>query len=48
MINIIRKIKAIAVEICEHTEIDDADYDALRDQIDMCDEIIHHHIGDGR
>ena len=48
MIDLIRKIKVIAVEICEHTEIDDDDYDALRDQIEMCDEIIHHHIDDGR
>ncbi len=48
MIDIIRKIKAIAVEICEHTEIDDDTFESLRDQIELCDEIMHHHIDDGR
>lgn len=48
MLDIVRKIKAIAIEICEHAEIDDDAYDALRDQIELCDELIIYHIDDGR
>lgn len=48
MIDIIRSIKNIALDMRKTTSRNDVRHEMLQDQIDLCDELLTHYIDDGR